>query len=520
MGLVNMIRNGMRSFLRLEKAQPNSIIIREEMTFEDNAAKNRIWYRGMSYELSQLYSQLPTSKTSFWGSHSTPGQEIRKIHVGLPGIIVKSLRNIVLGDMNGFEFKDAKQETQWEAISKDNDFEEQLKTALKDTLVVGDGCFRISFDSTITNLPILEWISGDRIKIIQKRGRFFEVVFVTRFDENRQTYTLEETYGYGYIHNKLYRGENEVELTATEYTRSLSDYTFDKRLMLCVPFKIFESDIEKGRGESIFDRKTDTFDSLDETWSQWMDALRAGRTKEYIPESLIPRDPNTGVLMKPNAFDNRFIAVGDDVRETGKQEIYTSQATIQHDGYLATYITALDLAMQGLISPATLGIDVKKLDNAEAQREKEKATLYTRNSIVEALQKYLPRLIDMTLNSFNVLTNKPIEDVTVDIPFGEYANPSFESQVETVSKAKTGGIMSIEASIEELYGDTKDDSWKAEEVQRLKNEQGISEVEEPRVNTELGNFSVERSEHDEDSTDHAKDISNDEQASKGAAQDE
>ena len=43
------------------------------------------------------------------------------------------------------------------------------------------------------------------------------------------------------------------------------------------------------------------------------------------------------------------------------------------------------------MSPSTLGIDVKKLDNAEAQREKEKATLYSRNNIVGQLQKVLPK---------------------------------------------------------------------------------------------------------------------------------
>ncbi len=78
----------------------------------------------------------------------------------------------------------------------------------------------------------------------------------------------------------------------------------------------------------------------------------------------------------------------------------------------------------------------------------------------------------------------PIEEVKVEIPFGEYANPSFESQVETVSKGKQGGIMSIEAAVEELYGDSKDEAWKAEEVKRLKNEQGITETEEPGLNLE------------------------------------
>ena len=138
-----------------------------------------------------------------------------------------------------------------------------------------------------------------------------------------------------------------------------------------------------------------------------------------------------------------------------------------------------------------MGIDVKKLDNAEAQREKEKATLYSRNNIVNQLQKVLPKLVKMTLQAIDTLNNSTTQDVDVDVTFGEYANPSFESQVETVSKAKQGGIMSVEASIDELYGDTKDDDWKQEEVARLKAEQGISDMEEPALNMESDGFEVD-----------------------------
>ena len=41
--------------------------------------------------------------------------------------------------------------------------------------------------------------------------------------------------------------------------------------------------------------------------------------------------------------------------------------------------------------------------------------------------------------------------------------------------------MSIESIVEELYGDSKTDDWKAEEVRRIKNEQGIAELEEPSM---------------------------------------
>jgi hypothetical protein len=253
---------------------------------------------------------------------------------------------------------------------------------------------------------------------------------------------------------------------------------------MAVPFKVFKSSKWKGRGKSIFDGKIDNFDSFDEAWSQWMDALRRNRTKEYIPEDMLPRNPNTGEVLKPNAFDNSYIKTDSPMQEGVTKKIELIQGDIPHESYLSTYITALDLCLQGLISPSTLGIDVKKMDNAEAQREKEKATLYTRNKIVEAMQNTLPKVIDITMKAWDTWNKKSVEDLEVEVPFGEYANPSFESQVETVGKGKTQGIMSIEACVEELYGDSKDDDWKAEEVKRLKAEQGIVEMEEPAVNME------------------------------------
>ena len=260
------------------------------------------------------------------------------------------------------------------------------------------------------------------------------------------------------------------------------DVAFDDSVILAVPVMVYENAKYEGRGGSIYDGKLDSFDALDEAWSQWMDALRKGRATKYIPEALIPRDPNNGALIKPNPFDNSFIEIKGGFSEEAGNEIVVTQPGVPHDSYLATYVTALDLCLQGVISPSTLGIDVKKLDNAEAQREKEKATLYTRNAIVEALQETLPDVISACINADNLLHKRPVEEVEVDIPFGEYANPSFESQVETVAKGKQGGIMSIEAAVEELYGDSKDQTWKDEEVARLKAEQGIVEMEEPGVN--------------------------------------
>lgn len=482
--MAEAIRSGLRSFLRIEPAQPSVLQISEKLDFNMNAAKNMVWYRGDSDELSQLYKLIPCDSERFWKVVPTAGMEIEKNHTGIPGIIVDTITAIVLRDMNGIDL-DEKHQSIWDDMEKEKKFSDILEDAISTSLVVGDGVFRVSFDPDISELPIIEFVPGDRAEIISKRGRVYEIVIKTMYQHDSKEYVLEETYGYGYIKTVLKRGGKEVELTAIPETEKLNPLlTYEGHFMMAEHFKIFKSSKYKGRGGSIFDKKTDSFDNLDEAWSQWMDALRKARTKEYIPENMLPRNPHTGEVLKPNAFDNSYISHDSPMTEGVAPKIEVVQPSIPVESYLSTYMTALDLCLQGIISPSTLGIDVKKLDNADAQREKEKATLYTRNKIIEAIQNTIPNVIRNTMKAYAVWLEQTPEDVNSEVSFGEYANPSFESQVETISKARTGQIMSIEASVEELYGDTKEDEWKQEEVKRLKAEQGIQDMEEPVMNLE------------------------------------
>ena len=495
--LSNNIKRGIRSWLNVQEASPTNILINEPLDYEANAIKNRIWYRGDSEELQQLYSQIDTGvdKYKFWACKSTPGQEIRKIHTGLPALVVDTLTGITLEDLDIQIEKDREAQEVWKQINKDNKFRKKLEKAVKETLYIGDGAFKISFDIQLSQYPIVEFYPGDRIELVTERGRIKEIVFKTAYRHDRRDYVLYEHYGYGMITYELYRGETQVSLKSIPQTENLVDVAFgtDKpegKYMMAVPIQFYESGKWDERGQSIFDKKIDSYDAFDEVWSQWMDAVRMGRAKEYIPDCLIPRNPETGELMRPNHFDNRFIAVGNDMSENAKNMIDVEQPNIPHESYLASYCTALDLCLQGLISPSTLGIDVKKLDNSEAQREKEKATLYTRGTIINALQVDIPLLVETVLKAYNEFYRKPVKPVEVTVEFGDYANPSFESQIETISKARQGQIMSVDAAVDELYGDDKDDTWKQEEIKRLKEELGIGEVEEPGVYLEAGGFQV------------------------------
>lgn len=360
---------------------------------------------------------------------------------------------------------------------------------------MGDGAFKISFDPALTEFPIIEFIPGDELEYVVKRGRIREIIFKTRYVRKNIMYILEERYGRGYIRSRLLKDDKEISLSALPETENIApELLFQGNFIMAVRFMAFKSDKYKGRGAGIFDGKADALDALDESWSQWMDALRRGHSKEYIPETMLPRNPYTGEVMAPNPFDHAYIKVDRPMKENETSEIVVKQPEIPHESYMSTYCNALDLVLQGILSPSTLGVDVKKLDNAEAQREKEKVTLYTRNKIVQAIQNIVPDVVNATLKAYEIWLQRPVEDVDVEIPFGEYANPSFESQVETVGKGKAQGIMSLEACVKELYGASKDKEWKDEEVMRLKKEQGITEMEEPGINTGAGEFQIEGSE--------------------------
>lgn len=490
MSFMDNVKERLQSWLQINPPLAMLVNIQEVLDFDGNAIKNRIWYRGDSNELEQLYWQIPKHASStmyhmFWASRPTPGMEMRKIHTGLPATMVDLLAGIIVANLNDFAFDNKAIEELWdEHIAEENQAKPLIEKSIKEVLVIGDGAFKCSIDSEISEYPILEFYAGDRVEFKCKRGRIQEVIFKTRFKVESGAYELREHYGHGYIDYELIKGDAVIDIASVEEFRDYERVEWEGDDMMAVPVKFKASNKYENRGQSFFDRKIDAFDSFDEAYSQWIDALRAGRTKEYIPESLIPRDPNTGKVLKPNPFDNRYIQTDADMKERAGNKISTESGEIRHDSYMATYSTALDLCLQGVMSPSTLGIDVKKLDNAEAQREKEKVTLYTRDAIIEALQPRLEELIHVAIRAYYRTLEQEPPKYEVDVTFQDYANPSFESQVETIGKAKQHGIMSLEACVEELYGDNREEAWKKEEIERLKSEQGLVEMEEPSVNAD------------------------------------
>ena len=483
---MGVIKNMIRNWLEIKEPDSANIVINKINTFESQAFINNIWYRGEANELDELYKQLDDGMGNkhFWASAPTNGNKIRKIHTGLPAMIVDTLASISTNDLELIKVEGRQEE--WNDINKEINLKELMNDALTSVLIEGDGVFKISVDTDVSKYPIVEFYEGSRVDYELERGRIVAYVFKTKKIINKKKYILKERYSKEGIKFTLEDEDGkEANIRNFEELNKYQDVENANNFMMAVNFKIYNSKKHKNRGKSIFENKIDAFDSYDEVWSQWMLAIRKGQLKEYIPEALLPRDPKTGEILRKNDFDVSFIATETDMSEGAKNQIQTTQGNIQHDALLTTYITALDQCLQGIISPSTLGIDVKKLDNADAQREKEKTTLYKREEIVTVLSQITKTLVDLIFKVKDTMEKKQLTDVNVDPTFGGYANPSFEAQIETVGKASASNIMSIEAQVDELWGDTRSDEWKKEEVKRIKMEKGIIEMDEPAVNEDI-----------------------------------
>lgn len=475
------------NWLNIQPSPITTVMLNEQLPFQLKAIESKIWYRGDAFELDQFYKQIQTNKINgarFWSAETSAST--RKVHTGLPATIVDTLAYIVKRDIDKVKFKNKDAENKWKEICKNEhfDFDDIIGAGIIGALSTGDGAWKIVANKKISDVPIVEFYSAERVEYEIKHGVICGIDFITDVSHKRKVLKLKEKYRKGKVTYELWDndrllGEEELEKIADVYD---IDYHEKGNFSMAIPFKIYDNPQYPNRGKSIFKDKIDDFDAFDEVVSQWLHAYRQGRVQKYIPENLIPRKKHDGTLKPHNPFDNEYITVDAVISETGSSDqIQVVQPEIWYEAYESGYIHFLDMCLHGIISPATLGIDLGKMSSADAQREKKDVTGITRNNITGRLEKVLPCLISAIIKTYDIMKNKAIKDYEVEVTFGEYGAPDFDSRVETVGKAATNNTMSIETQVRELWGSSKDEDWIEKEVQRIKNERGIETVDEPKV---------------------------------------
>lgn len=515
MTLMERIKNRILKFLGLEHLSdnPNSnryTFINDEDTIKEQRLNEcRIWYVGDSDELQNYYTNRDLSGNArepiynrnkpnyFWGI-AVQGDErpIKKVHSGIPRAIVDTLSNAI-------GMPDIDEEKNHDVIKKiieANDFVRKLTQEARPlTLVEGWGGWKVNFDKNISDYPIFQFYEGKDVDYVVKSGVLIGMIFRDYYKIEGKNYVFLETRridnGNSIIEFELYRYDKSNEVTKVplntiEELCGLPEEGYcieGLKKLLAVPCKYFFDVFNKDYGRSIFTGKLDIFDDIDQCLSQASQTDRVSTPVEYYPVDLLERDKNGGTKM-PNVYNRQFIEAPSYPDGDGKSttKIDTSQPQLNFNQYIERYRALIDIALTGVLSPASMGIDVSKKDNAEAQREKEKVTIFTRNNIMDAETKELKDLfaIALMLKEYMDKGSISLTDYDISVKYCEFASPTFESMSTILLPMWSAGAISTEMYVDKLYGDNLSEEEKQKEIAKL-------EEQRQADNMDLGDFGLD-----------------------------
>lgn len=471
-----------------------------------------VWYDGDGDELLNFYTRenyigfnyepfyMRNKKNYFWAISSTEAQ-IKRTHSGQPRNIVDTLVNIM-----PFPLISAGENTKnLQAVVKESGLEQVYKDEqLPLTLVEGWGCWKINWDKDVSDYPSVEYVSAENVDFIYKNGKIIGIVFKNYYTSDKKRYLLLETRSIEWkpnsadaaegsegervlvITNELYElptntaaGDDDTLLKKVDL-KSVSELeTVEERIEIGPFDKLFavpcillgNTSRQWGYGRSIFTGKIDLFDDLDQALSQSSNAVRLSTPIEYIDEEYLERDKN-GLPKKPKAYDRKYIMMkgqknGDGVA-TG-QPVQITQPSVEFSRYSDHAVQILLQILNGILSPATLGIDIAKKDNAAAQREKEKVTIFTRNALINGEERILRSLMEQMLMAKEFMDTGAVSVHSYDISvkFNEFADDSFENKLEALGKAYDMEEISTDMYLNKLYGDTLSEEERAAEKEFL-----------------------------------------------------
>lgn len=458
-----------------------------------------IWYLGNSDKLVEFYLKTnPQRQTSlnklnskdyFWAIAASE-VDVKRTHTPLPGTVIKALVRILgiptISIHNENKEEDIKSEERLRKILKENKFFTTFKRKqVPLMLAIGDGVYTVTYNKNISDKPIIEFIDG-RNCAFEWFGDICTAVYIRKYyTYEKKNYMLIEKRSVQNIEGKkksviqysLYeldeslKPKYKVALKTIPDTANLTDLYFEHiDRLLAVPC-IFEFDPETERGESIFADRLDLADDLDQNLSQGSNTVRLSTPVEYYPGELLDRTPD-GRPKPPKRYDRRFVEVPSDLDAVGENnnKIITTQPQLYFDKYNENALEIIHNFLAGIMSPATLGIDLARKDNALAQREKEKVTMYTRDDLVDCETEILQELFNLVLkiDDYIKAPNSPVGDYeNISISFPEYASPTFDDKLATLSPVFASGGISPERYVDELWGDSLSEDEKEHEIAYL-----------------------------------------------------
>lgn len=461
-----------------DKEEVRDLLVNKLNTTNADLEEFWIWYTGNAYKLTTYYTRRlrQKAKQDYFYARSAY-EENKKTHSGLPKSMVDTISNVtgipsISVSIGEDDLANELVQERMEEIIEFNDFKNIVKQeARPKTLVIGGGAFFVSNLSHVNDgldKPIIEFVDERRCDIETIGNVFVAATKKTKYIHNNKHYTHYERRSYNLIENWLIDEEKEsrVTLATIPDTEGLEDeIILNIDDIAAIPCRYKNG--YQTYGLSIYEGKVDLFDDYDQTTSQLAELVRKATPVDYVPDGLLPRNKD-GKALPPTVFDRKFITIKTSMKQDSKEEIKTTQASLDFISIIEAGKDQLGKIFNGVISPASLGLNVASDASGESIREKERVTFNTRDDIIDNERGIVKRVMEVALKIYDLMQNKSVNknyDVHVDYP--DFSAPTFDQQVKTLLPLWAQDGISPEKFVELLYTDTMTEEDKQREIDYL-----------------------------------------------------
>ena len=366
-----------------------------ELKYTIKLLEHYTWFEGEVVGLKRFYRKLAfvnfdltgVDPNMFW--KNVP-DDVRAIHLPYAKQISIAMGDLLFSsgvkiETRSVEEKDIEKANdirdEWDFLAIDD----KLREAAINASWAGTGFVKWDFNGELFDLPVLTVINPLNVRAYEQDGFIYRYDIFEKITINRKNYKILEVrelidgklniFIYldkweDYIHEfKTHKKLKEItsELKPFWKDKELENFNIgehskfntDSLLMISVannkPDTIRKSNVY---GSSDYIGKCGMMDMIDELESSLMEVMRKNKPVRYIPEHMIPRDAETGRLMKYDDFSFDFAMIRADNAgiEGGMNTILTDEPDIDLDRYIESADRLINnLILQVGLTPYTLG---------------------------------------------------------------------------------------------------------------------------------------------------------------------
>ena len=374
-----------------------------------------------------------------------------------------------------------------ESVLEENDFwslyqNEQMPM----TLVEGWGAYKIHWDKKVYgNFPVISYYRANSCRIYRRGNRCLGITFLSWYKDGKgERYLIAETrawkvYGVSATFiTEVFKSVGDDLLYLSEGDcdglPSKPEIKEDMPLLFAEPCSFYADQLHEYAGNSVLAGKIDLLDDLDQALSIASNTVRRATPIETFDLDFCERGKD-GVPKLPNTFERKYVGVRGQKNMNGEslssKPVEVTQPALNTQMFDEHINTIQRMIINGILSPAVMGLDIGLKDTNDTLRQKDRTTVHTRNHILAKEKRILSSLLSQALVAKEYLDNGAASRTKwkVEVAFDEFSDVSYESKIQTMSAVLANDGISPEMYVNKVYGNSLTTEEKDKEVEWISN---------------------------------------------------